>query len=159
MAFFPLITGTEQQLTLTEKSPYYYFSSGRSYYGAFSTAPGPHREVRFRVSLQGNGLSGVTTFCPSLVYLDRSFESISSVDVPLHYVLPEKLHNGYYTGKATLPSETAYFLVYSTQFLADARVPISLYDLYTRTYEPSTIACDATGNLRITLATPSDTAG
>jgi len=151
LPFSVLPPDTTLELEISRESPVFHFAAGRSYFAAFHLSTSTARHLAFRVRAQGLTSITESTFCPTVLFLDEAFGTLSDTDVGIAYVMPQDAIRGYFVGAVPVPAQARHVVIYSTKALTADSVPIPRYEPMTRRFEASTIPCAPTGKLSIFL--------
>ncbi|WP_438952230.1 hypothetical protein [Porticoccus sp.] len=112
-------------IELSDRSPVFAFSTGKSYFSAYTLSPGQSGTDLLLVFAPGrfNALNS-GAFCPVVTYLNRQHEPIASEDLSIRWVSADQSRTGYWTAAQTVPVEASYLIVHTTDQLMSRQLAI-----------------------------------
>jgi hypothetical protein len=159
LPYTPVAFDTEQEVAIDQGTPAFRFASGVSRFHAISLPVHADRTLRFNITIRGKTSITSSTYCPRLMLLSSTFETLEDIDLPIRYTLPNAWTTPFYVGQTALPAQATYLVIYSPRGAQVDSVPMLRYEPLTRRYEPGWLRCSSNGRFRLLLTPVADSAG
>lgn len=115
MQFAPIETSVEQTIKFDEKTPFYHFQHGKSFYAAISLPePRQPRYLNIKTFLTSSYLPSAAVLIPSFLVLDENKNEIAKLE---NYRLSKEsdfFKGGFFLGRVTLPADAVYLVAYAS---------------------------------------------
>lgn len=159
---YKALSRTEQMaFNINESSPVYVFSSGRSHFMAFSMPEEYQREIlRLRIDVIGFTRFTEKAFCPSVLYLDSSYQELTASPLKIEWMRPGLVTSGHWIAEQEIPPNTKYLIIRTTDALLNSQLAISSQTtmagiptgggvIFVPLFSPSGTPCSPMGRLTI----------
>jgi len=115
--------------SINHNSTIYSFNSGNSYLSAFKLSSSTTKKhIRFKLNASGMTKLTENTFCPTITFLDDSFNKIKSPKINIAWQKPGIVNLGHWLGNQEIPKPARYFIIHTTDELLTSRLPITQSD-------------------------------
>jgi hypothetical protein len=115
MRFMPIDALTEQTVKFDEKTPFYDFQHGKSFYSAISLPePRQPRFLNVKTYLTSSYLPSAAVLIPSFLVLDKNKKEIAKIESYRLNDGTDFWQGGYFQGRVSLPADAAYLVSYAS---------------------------------------------